>query len=700
MDDILKRDITYLSGVGERRARQLQREIGVYTWGDLLYYFPYKYVDRTRIYTVSELRSDMPYVQLQGEIIGFVEEGKGYKKRLRAYFKDATGVLDLVWFNGTNYVLKQLKLHTKYTVFGKPTVYGNSFSVVHPDVELADSSHSSVGRLYPMYSTSEKMKRSALTTKVISNLQRSILTVVKGHLQETLPDYIVERYKMLSREDALEMIHFPTDSRTLERARARLKMEEIFYLTLRKKYLHNQRKQESKGFIFHSDGLNTQKFRSEGLQFQLTNAQERVISEIASDMSSSHQMNRLVQGDVGSGKTVVSLISMLMAIDSGYQACMMAPTEILAQQHYYSLSKMLQCLPGIHVALLTGSMTDKERQPVLDALRSGEIHILVGTHILIQEYVQFHNLGLAVIDEQHRFGVFQRSVLWEKNAQLHPHILIMSATPIPRTLAMTIYGDLDVSVIDELPPGRSPIITSLAYKHQMTEVLTFIHKELQKGHQCYVVFPLIEESEKSDLVSLEEGFEEFSAAFPAHKVGMVHGKLKPDIKETEMQKFASGETSILVATTVIEVGVDVPNATVMLITSAERFGLSQLHQLRGRVGRGSSQSYCILQTQESISEYSLKRLQIMCQSSDGFYLAEEDLKMRGYGDLEGTQQSGEGITLKIADLSQDGRYVQFCNNLVQHILDSDPELSRPENQLLHQRLEVLLANSKDWGLIS
>lgn len=700
MNDILKRDILYLKGVGEHRASILAKEMEVKTWGDLLYRFPYRHVDRTKVYTISELLDDMPYVQLVGEIVGFVEEGTRGRKRLKAYFKDATGVIDLVWFKSTSYMLRTLKLHTQYVIFGKPSRYGTTFSIAHPEIELANSPMSSVGRLYPMYYSSERMRRAGLTSRAVGDLQKIILSEVRGKLEDTLPEYIVGNYQMLSLGESLEMIHFPTDARMLQRAQARLKMEELFFLSLRQSYIHKQRKEVSTGFVFESEGKAYWGFRNNGLKFKLTGAQERVVGEICADMSSGRQMNRLVQGDVGSGKTVVALLSMLVAIDSGYQVCMMAPTEILAQQHYESLSRMLSDVEGLKVALLTGSTRAKERRAILTELERGEIDILVGTHILIQDYVVFHNLGLAVIDEQHRFGVGQRSVLWEKSRDITPHVLIMSATPIPRTLAMTVYGDLDISVIDELPPGRTPIVTSHAYNHQLSEVYGFIKQQLDEGRQCYVVYPLIEESEKSDMMSLEEGYHEFSDAFLAHKVGMVHGKLKPEVKEEEMRKFASGETSILVATTVIEVGVDVPNATVMVITSADRFGLSQLHQLRGRVGRGGHQSYCILMSDDAIGQTSLRRINILCQSTDGFYLAEQDLKMRGAGDLEGTQQSGVGSSLKIASLSEDGRYVQFCNNLVEHIFTEDPELELPKNAKLKERLTGMLENEKDWALIS
>lgn len=699
MNEILNRDITFLKGVGERKAQILQKDLGIRTWGDMLYYFPYRHVDRTRVYRTTELREEMPYVQLKGQIVGFVEEGTGRRKRLKAYFQDAYGVIELVWFNNPNYFLKQYKVGVEYIVFGKPSLYSGSYNIAHPEIELAASKTSSVGRLFPMYNTTERMKRAFLTSKGISDIQKQILMEVKGGIKETLPQYIVQSYSMLPLAEALEMIHFPTDVHLLQRATARLKMEEILYISLRMRYLHNQRKEESSGFMFGVVGKEFNRFYNEGLTFELTDAQKRVVKEIHADMQSGHQMNRLLQGDVGSGKTIVAVLAMLIAIDNGYQACMMAPTEILAQQHYKSVSRMLEP-QGLRVELLTGSMKQSERVPILEALANGKVDVLVGTHILIQDYVIFKNLGLAVIDEQHRFGVYQRSVLWEKSMGLNPHILIMSATPIPRTLAMTMYGDLDVSIIDQLPPGRTPIATSHAYEHQMTQVYGFMLDQLNLGRQIYVVFPLIEESEKVDLMSLEEGYYKLKDSFSAHKVGMVHGKLKAEVKETEMSRFAAGETDILVATTVIEVGVDVPNATVMVINSAERFGLSQLHQLRGRVGRGSNQSYCVLVSSDSLSETSLKRINIMCDSTDGFYIAEEDLKIRGHGDMEGTQQSGIGITLKIADLSQDGRYVQFASNLVEHILKEDPHLELPKNQLLRGKLEELLEDEKDWGLIS
>lgn len=697
--DILDREITYLKGVGERRAKLLAKEAEIRTWRDLLYYFPYKHIDRTRIYRINELRVGMPYVQLQGKLLGFVEEGSRYKKRLKGYFEDQTGTIELVWFNSVQYILRSVKVGEIYTIFGKPSLFNGVFSIAHPEMELANASKRSSGGLYPMYNTSERMKKSSLNSKAISELMSNLLQEVKGYLPEVLPSYIVQEYKMLSHAEALEMIHFPHDTTLLERAKARLKMEEVFFFALKMRYLHARRKQETKGFIYQSVGERFNSFYTHGLAFDLTNAQKRVVKEIHTDMQSGFQMNRLLQGDVGSGKTIVAVLSMLLALDNGFQACLMAPTEILAQQHYQSLTTMLSD-HQVTVGLLTGSMKARDRKLVLEDLVNGTIDILVGTHILIQDYVQFQNLGLAVIDEQHRFGVYQRSVLWEKSRGLNPHILIMSATPIPRTLAMTMYGDLDVSIIDELPPGRTPIVTTHAREADRNTVNHFIYQQLSQGRQVYIVFPLIEESEKLDFQSLEEGFEDIVAAFPAHKVGMVHGRMKPEDKEEEMQKFVSGETSILVATTVIEVGVNVPNATVMVINSAERFGLSQLHQLRGRVGRGSDQSYCVLMSANKISSTSERRINIMCDSTDGFYIAEEDLKLRGHGDLEGTAQSGTGMSMKIADLAQDSRMVHFCSNLIEHILADDPELRSSKNILLRQRLQADMKDEKDWGLIS
>lgn len=698
-EDILDRDITYLKGVGERRAKELRQELEVTTWRDLLYYFPYRHIDRTQVYKVRQLRPGMGEVQLQGVIRGYVEEGSGRKRRLRGYFCDETGEMELVWFNSLQFVLQNYKVGIPYTIFGKPTWFANSWSMTHPDVEAVGSPRSNVGLLYPMYNTSEKMKRAGLTTRTLAELQRHLLKALPSTLPETLPEAIVQQCGMLSHDAALRAIHFPRSQEELQRAVMRLKMEEIFFIALRMRLLHNLRKRSTGGFHFPRVGGAFNTFYKEHLPFDLTGAQKRVVKEIHADMQSGHQMNRLLQGDVGSGKTVVALLAMLLAVDNGYQACMMAPTEILAQQHCQSLSEMLEG-QGVRVALLIGSMGTKARRQVIEQLASGEIDILVGTHILIEEYVQFKQLGLAVIDEQHRFGVYQRSVLWEKSRGMHPHILIMSATPIPRTLAMTMYGDLDVSILDELPPGRTPIITSHAYEQQRTEVYRFMHQQIMEGRQVYVVYPLIEENQKLDIESLTEGYQDLSAAFPAQKVGIVHGQQKSELKDSEMARFVSGETDILVATTVIEVGVNVPNATVMVINNAERFGLSQLHQLRGRVGRGSQQSYCILVTSDSISETSRRRIEVMCQSTDGFYIAEEDLKLRGFGEIDGTAQTGSGVSLKIADLAQDTEVVQFCGNLVDQILQQDPTLSHPQHALLRQRMVEELKDEKDWSLIS
>ena len=695
----LDREITYLKGVGERRAKVLKQELQITTWRDLLDYFPYRHVDRTQILKVNQLRPNVEEVQLQGVIRGYVEEGTGRKRRLRGYFCDDTGEIELVWFNSVQYVLQHYKVGVPYTIFGKPKWFGNSWSITHPEVESVSSARSNVGLLYPMYNTSEKMKRAGLTSRALADLQRQLLESMRIPIPETLPEYLVAQLNLPSRDVAIRTIHFPRSEAELQRAVMRLKMEEIFFIALKARLLRYLRKSDTRGFHFPRVGNAFSTFYHEQLPFELTGAQKRVVREIHTDMQSGHQMNRLLQGDVGSGKTIVALLAMLLAVDNGYQACMMAPTEILAQQHAQSLTEMLKG-QGVHVALLIGSMRKKAKEEVVDRLKAGEIDILVGTHILIEEYVQFKSLGLAVIDEQHRFGVYQRSVLWEKSRGLFPHILIMSATPIPRTLAMTMYGDLDVSILDELPPGRTPIVTSHVYDKQRTDVYRFIHQQIMEGRQAYMVYPIIDESDKMDLESLTRGYEDVSAAFPAQKVGVVHGQQKPAVKDREMELFVSGESNILVATTVIEVGVNVPNATVMLINNAERFGLAQLHQLRGRVGRGSKQSYCILLTSDSISETARKKVEVMCRSTDGFYIAEEDLKLRGFGDIDGTAQTGSGVPLKIADLAQDTQLVQFCGNLVDQLLAHDPTLSLPDHTLLRQRMSEELRDEKDWSSIS
>lgn len=696
---ILNAPLTYLKGVGDRRAKLLESDLGLRTYGDLIEYFPYRYIDRTRIYLSTELHDQMPYVQLQGVIRGVQEEGSGHRRRLKAFLQDSAGVVELVWFKSVDYFKGRLHLGQEYIVFGKPTLFNGTFSISHPELELKGAPHSSVGMLYPMYHTSERMKKARIASKEISQLVRTVLREALDAVPETLPNYITGHYDMLPKREAIRAMHFPNDTRELERARLRLKTEELFYLRMKMLALKAGRRQQTGGYVFSKVGEHFHRLYDEGLPFELTGAQKRVLREIHTDVQSGHQMNRLLQGDVGSGKTAVAVLSMLLAVDNGKQACIMAPTEILAQQHYKAITKLLHG-QTVSVALLTGSMKKSEKDNVTARLIAGEIDILVGTHILIQDYVRFRDLGLAVIDEQHRFGVYQRSVLWDKSRHYSPHILIMSATPIPRTLALTMYGDLDVSILDELPPGRTPIVTQHAFEHQRSDLYFFIRDQLRQGRQAYVVYPLIEESENLDYRSVEEGFENIRNAFPATWVGMVHGRLPADEKEKVMQDFADGTIRILVATTVIEVGVDVPNASIMLIESAERFGLSQLHQLRGRVGRGTAQSYCILMTGEDFSENSMKRIRIMCESSDGFYIAEEDLKLRGYGDMEGTAQSGDSTLLKVANLSEDSRIVAFVSNLSGHILQEDPTLSQPQNALIRQQLSLLLEGEKDWLQIS
>ncbi len=696
---ILDAPLVYLKGVGERRAKLLEQDLGLRTYRDLLEYYPYRYIDRTRIYLVRELHQQMPYVQLQGVIRCVQEEGRGHKRRLHAYLQDSSGVVELVWFRSVDYFRGTVRVGQEYTVFGKPTYFNGGYSISHPELDLKGAPGSPVGMLYPMYHTSERMKKARIASKEISALVREVLREALGAIPETLPDYIISHYDMLSRSDAIRAMHFPNSTRELERAQLRLKTEELFYLRMKMIALKMSRQQRTGGYLFAKVGPHFHQLYDEGLPFELTGAQKRTLREIHADLQSGHQMNRLLQGDVGSGKTAVALLAMLLAVDNGMQACMMAPTEILAQQHYRSITRLLDG-QSVSLALLTGSMRKAEKEEVTRRLSAGEIDILVGTHILIQDYVRFSQLGMAVIDEQHRFGVYQRSVLWDKSRHYSPHILIMSATPIPRTLALTMYGDLDVSVLDELPPGRTPIETRHAFERTRLEVYTFIRDQLRQGRQAYVVYPLIEESENLDYRSVEEGYEKLRTSFAAHRVGMVHGRLPAEEKERVMRAFSAGELDILVATTVIEVGVDVPNASVMLIESAERFGLSQLHQLRGRVGRGTAQSYCILMTADGISENSMKRIQIMCDSSDGFYIAEEDLKLRGHGDMEGTAQSGDSTILRVANLSEDGRIVTFVSRLTDHIIREDPTLALPHNALIRQRLSEIMADEKDWLQIS
>ena len=697
--NILNQDIKYLPGVGPNRQKLLNQELGIETFGDLLEYYPYKYVDRSKVYTVHELTGDMPFVQVIGRILSFETFEMGpHKERVVAHFSDGTGIMDLVWFNGGKYAMKNYKIGTEYLVFGKPGVYNNRIQVQHPDIDAAESLELSDMGMQPYYNTSEKMKKSGLNSRAIERLTKTLLSVLKDPLPETIPDFISSQLHLMGRDEALRTLHYPKDSKTLERARLRMKFEELFFVQLNiLRYASDQRR-KYRGYVFNRIGDIFNSFYSQNLPFELTGAQKRVMREIRQDVCSGRQMNRLLQGDVGSGKTLVALMAMLIALDNGFQACIMAPTEILAEQHLVTIREFLKDMP-VRVELLTGIVKGKKRQEVLDGLLTGEVQILVGTHAVIEDTVQFAQLGLAVVDEQHRFGVAQRAKLWSKSTN-PPHVLVMTATPIPRTLAMTLYGDLDVSVIDELPPGRKPIRTSHVFDTRMTSLYDGIRQQIREGRQIYIVFPLIEESEKIDLKNLEQGFEVLRQAFPEFRLSKVHGKMKPADKEEEMARFVRGETQMLIATTVIEVGVNVPNASVMVILDAQRFGLSQLHQLRGRVGRGADQSFCILVTPYKLSEDTRKRIDIMCETNDGFRIAEADLKLRGPGDLEGTQQSGMAFDLKIADIARDGQIVQMARDEAQKIIDDDPLCQSSKYQLLWNRLRELRKTNINWAAIS
>ena len=695
-------DIKYLQGVGPARADLLNKELGIKTVGDLLTYYPYKYVDRTRIYKISEIDGSMPYVQLMGKILSADTIGEGRGRRLVARFSDGTGVIELVWFQGIKYALKNYDFTVPYLVFGKPAAYGGHINIAHPEIEKIDPTHpfeiEDRNRFVPSYNTSEKMKRAGLNSSAITKLTNKLFEQFKEPFPETLNPYLVDHYHLLSYDEAIRNIHFPQSAQLLRRAQLRLKFEELFYVQLNILRYARDRMRHYRGIVFPKIGDIFNGFYQNHLIFELTGAQKRVLKEIRKDMGSGKQMNRLLQGDVGSGKTLVALMCALMAIDNGCQACIMAPTEILAEQHLETIRKFLGDMP-VRVELLTGSVKSKKRATILSDLKNGSIHILVGTHAVIEDTVVFYRLGLAIIDEQHRFGVAQRAKMWQKNA-IPPHVLVMTATPIPRTLAMTLYGDLDVSVIDELPPGRKPVYTIHMFDSHREQIYNKLTMEIQKGRQVYIVYPLIQESEKMDLKNLEDGYVHICKHFPDYKVSKVHGKMKPAEKDVEMQKFASGETQILVATTVIEVGVNVPNASVMVIENAERFGLSQLHQLRGRVGRGSDQSYCILVTDYEIGSETRKRIQIMVDSNDGFEIAEADLRLRGPGDLEGTQQSGTAFDLKIANLAQDGVILNLAREAAAFILDNDPDERNPQNDILWQQLRELRQMNINWGAIS
>ena len=699
MADILSQDIQYLPGVGPARKKILSEELGINTFGDLLQHYPYRYVDRSRVYSIRELTGDMPFVQVCGKILSFETfDLSPRKQRVVAHFYDGTDVMDLTWFNGGKYAMKTYRPGTLYVVFGKPTVYGGRINVVHPEIDQADSLELSAMGMQPYYNTTEKMKKAGLTSRTVERLTKSLVERMKTPLPETLPAEMTARLRLMSRDEALRTVHYPHNARELERARARLKFEELFYVQLNIVRYASDHRRRYRGYVFARVGEHFNRFYSHNLPFALTEAQKRVIREIRRDTASGRQMNRLLQGDVGSGKTLVALMSMLLAVDNGFQACIMAPTEILAEQHLATMRAFLADMP-LRVELLTGMVKGRRRRAVLDGLASGEVQILVGTHAVIEDTVQFSRLGFVVVDEQHRFGVAQRAKLWGKSDN-PPHILVMTATPIPRTLAMTLYGDLDVSVIDELPPGRKPVVTQHVYDSRMPTLYDGIRRQIRLGRQAYIVFPLIEESEKSDLRNLETGFETLREVFPEFALGKVHGRMKPAEKDAEMQRFVSGEAQILVATTVIEVGVNVPNASVMVILDAQRFGLSQLHQLRGRVGRGADQSYCILVTPVKLSEDTRKRIDILCETNDGFRIAEADLKLRGPGDLEGTQQSGMAFDLKIADIAHDGQLVQLARDEAQRVIDDDPECSSDRYALLWARLKELRKSDINWGAIS
>ena len=698
--DILSQDIMYLAGVGPHRKDTLASQLGIKTWGDLMEYYPYKYVDRSKVYRISELTGDMPFVQIKGKILSFETFAADRRqKRIVAHFSDGHGVADLVWFRGGQYAMKTYKVGEEYIVFGKPAAYMGRYQFAHPEIErAADLSLNDMG-MQPYYMTTEKMKNTGMTSHTICKLTKTLVSKIPdGALPETLLPSQVSRLHLISREEALRKIHYPRSLDDVQRAQVRLKFEELFYVQLNILRYTSEHRKKYQGYVFAHVGEAFNRFYRDNLTFDLTGAQKRVVHEIRDDLRSGRQMNRLLQGDVGSGKTLVALMAMLLALDNGFQACMMAPTEILAEQHLTTLREFLKGM-DVRVELLTGIVKGKRRREVLAGLADGSVDILVGTHAIIEGNVAFRRLGMAVVDEQHRFGVAQRAKLWAKSDK-PPHILVMTATPIPRTLAMTIYGDLDVSVIDELPPGRKPIVTLHKYNNQATSLYSGIRRQIQEGRQVYFVFPLIEESAKLDLQNLEEGYDTLREVFPDFKLSKVHGRMKPAEKEAEMQRFVNGETQILVSTTVIEVGVNVPNASVMVIMEAQRFGLSQLHQLRGRVGRGAKQSYCILVTGYELSQETRKRIDIMCETNDGFRIAEADLKLRGPGDLEGTQQSGVAFDLKIADIARDGQLVQMARNEAQRIIDNDADCNRPENARLWDRLKELRKTNINWAAIS
>ena len=695
--------IEFIPGIGPQKAALIQKELGILTYADLIQYYPFRYEDRTKFYKVNQLNDQMPFVQVKGSIRNVETIGLGRKKRLVARFADETGEMELVWFKGLQWVIKKLRVGVEYVAIGKPAAFGRKINISHPELEPITSRHESQPFLHPVYSTTERLKQKFLESKAIAKYQQALLKLALPRIKETLPEGMIGQYRLMKKADAIRHIHFPTDTNTLQKARLRLKFEELFYVQLRLLKLKHARIDKFRGQIFNEISF-LNDFYHHHLPFTLTNAQKKVIKEVYADMRSGNQMNRLLQGDVGSGKTMVAFICALLVIGSGAQTALMAPTEILADQHFQGLLPFTQKM-GLSIALLTGSTKKKARREIHEGLQNGSIHLLIGTHALLEDVVQFKNLGLAIVDEQHRFGVAQRAKLWQKHSDFFPHVLVMTATPIPRTLAMTLYGDLDISIIDELPAGRKPIQTVHRYESNRLKVFGFIREQIKLGRQVYIVYPLIEESEKlleqsgKDYKNLMEGFESVCRAFPEFQVSIVHGKMKPEAKDYEMQRFVKGETHIMVATTVIEVGVNVPNASVMIIENAERFGLAQLHQLRGRVGRGAEQSYCILMSDYKLTKESKLRLETMVRTNNGFEIADVDLKLRGPGDLMGTQQSGV-VDLVIADLAKDGKILQAARDAAIRLLDQDPDLSLEENQNIRNQLANVDLNAFNWSKIS
>ncbi|MFC1731582.1 ATP-dependent DNA helicase RecG [candidate division KSB1 bacterium] len=700
LNQFLDTSIEYLKGVGPKRGEMLKKEFGIFTFYDLLIHYPFRYVDRSKFYKVNEINSDLAYVQLKGKISYVQTIGKARGSRLIAGLVDDTGEIEMVWFQGQKWIKDKIKAGKEYIVFGKPSVYNYKFNLAHPEIEAVEDFKIALGEtLQPVYSSTEKAKSKGLDSRGLGKLIKTLLVSASGKINESLPNTILKDLRLIQRYDALVNIHFPKDPQILKKAQARLKFEELFFIQLKLIRYKQLRLQKFKGHVFSQVGAYFNSFYKNNLDFELTTAQKRVMKEIRADLGSGKQMNRLLQGDVGSGKTIVALMTMLIALDNNFQACLMAPTEILAQQHFETIQYLLKEL-GISVKLLTGSTKTADRNILHNELLSGELQLLIGTHALIEETVQFRNLGVVIIDEQHRFGVAQRARLWKKNIT-PPHMLVMTATPIPRTLAMTLYGDLDYSVIDELPPGRKAVKTYHFYDKERLKVFGFLKKQIKQDRQVYVVYPLIEESQKMDLKDLMDGYESISREFPLPQfaISIVHGKMKSSDKEYEMQRFVKRETQIMVATTVIEVGVDIPNASVMVIENAERFGLSQLHQLRGRVGRGADQSHCILMTSYKLTNEGRKRIETMISTTDGFEVAEVDLQLRGPGDLEGTQQSGI-IDLKLADIVRDEKVLKYARNLAIEIIEKDPALKEPQNKPLLFQLNFLNKRKSNWSLIS